>query len=394
MGSYKPVLKPFGHRLFELSQSLSVIQDSIEAIKVGKLHQLIPLSGQLRSLLAEKSRRNRPLLLSLAKELKEEINVYAMPDIDYEDEVILFMTELQVSLEQKLPGQELVSVQEFLDRKILIYMSEKYSIKDIIEFYANKAGGSHYALDIPKDFADLLTIHVLGQPPIAHALLQFGEVTYALGHRLLKRMIDSEIQLLLFVPEEAMEKESYVFDFKHSNSPMRLYFSITPRIRPQFGIVSLNEHSVIVPIERVIDWGKPHHWLFSIELEENLSTSLSVYVDGERLAKQYTREFLLIWNDFTHYECYINRSFEKPDSGLTMACTFVMGHKVNHSVVERARVTADCYDMLSNDEIPCTYFPKGSYCHLPINQGDPIFSGDCVQWDMKKLANGELPTTD
>lgn len=81
MKKYSPVNKPFSHRLFDLSQSLSVIRDSLILIRNGQIHQIIPMSGQLRSVLVEKRRKNESLLLVVAKELKEELNIFAMRDM-------------------------------------------------------------------------------------------------------------------------------------------------------------------------------------------------------------------------------------------------------------------------------------------------------------------------
>ena len=69
MSSYKyqPIPKPLGFRIQELMQSLQVIRDSLGAVRQGRLHQIIPVYGQLRALLSEKSKGNHPLLLDIAK---------------------------------------------------------------------------------------------------------------------------------------------------------------------------------------------------------------------------------------------------------------------------------------------------------------------------------------
>lgn len=57
---YEPIPKFLGDRIQELLQALQVIRDSIEAVRQGKLHQIIPVYGQLRALLSEKSKGNDP----------------------------------------------------------------------------------------------------------------------------------------------------------------------------------------------------------------------------------------------------------------------------------------------------------------------------------------------
>lgn len=392
MKTYNPVSKPLSYRLFDLSQSLLVIRDSLKLIKDGQLHQLIPMSGQLRSLLVEKSRRNKSLLLTVARELEEELNIYAMREVDLGLTGLVFsMSGFPVSLEQELPGQEILTLAEFLERPIITIGSNSYSMRNIIEFYANKAGGSHYASDIPQDFIDLLTIHIGGQPSIATALLQFGEVIYKLGHRLFKKLVDTEIHLLLLVPQKVEEAPAYVFDFKHPDSQMRLFCNIYPGIRPCFGARGLSGNSANVIIERVINWNDPHHLMFSIELEDDLSTSLFAYVDGERLAKVNSNHLLLVNKNLSSYDLYINRSAESTESGLNMACADLLVYNVSHTALDRAKNIVALNGKLSEEEVPCTYFVKGAYAHMGPQQKEIKYFGDCIQWDMKKLTRGEFP---
>lgn len=394
MKKYSPIKKPFSHRLFELSQSLSIIRDSIKLIKNGQIHQILPMSGQLRSLLIEKSKKNRSLLLVIAKELNEELSIYALREVDFGltgVTVAFSMQGFPVSLEQELPGQDVSTIEVFLDRPIITIGSNSYTMKNIIEFYANKAGGSHYAPDMPQDFLDLLTFNIGGLPSIANALLQFGEVIYKLGLRLFRKLVDIEIHLLLLIPQKVEGNPAYVFDFKDPNSQMRLFCNIYPSIRPSFGACGLNGNFANVNIERVINWSNPHHLMFSIELEDDLSTSLLVYVDGERLAKNTSAGLVLVSNDPSSYDIYINRSAESIESGLNMAFADLIVYNVNHTALDRAKIILALNEKLSKNEVACTYLIKGAYAHLGIKQKEIKYFGSCMSWDMKKITRGEFP---
>jgi hypothetical protein len=50
------VPKDLGYRVLELLGSLQVIQDSLQLVRAGRVHQLIPVYGQLRAILRERSR--------------------------------------------------------------------------------------------------------------------------------------------------------------------------------------------------------------------------------------------------------------------------------------------------------------------------------------------------
>ncbi len=394
MNTYNSVNKPFSHRLFELSQSLSIVRDSLSLIKNGQLHQILPMAGQLRSLLVEKRKKNKSLLLVIAQELNEELNIFAMNEVDLGLPGLIFsMSGFPVSLEQELPGQEIISLEAFLDRPIITMGPNSYSMKKIIEFYANKAGGSHYAPDMSQDFVDLLTINIGGQPSIGNALMQFGEAVYRLGHRLFKKLVDLELHFLLLVPQKVEGNPAFVFDFKHPNSQMRMFCNIYPGIRPCFGARGLDGNMANVIIERVMNWNNPHYIMFSIELEDDLSTSLSAYVDGERLARVTSSKLILVHNAPAIYDLYINRSAESGETGLNMACADLLVYNVNHSVLDRAKTILAFDEKLSQDEVPCTYFVKGAYAHLGVQKKEIEYCGDCTQWDMKKLTRGEYPNS-
>lgn len=178
MANYKPIPKPLGYRIQELIQSLQVIRDSLEAVRQGHLHQFIPLYGQLRALLSEKRKGNQPLLLTIAKEIGMQLEIYAMPGVDddkalpseLKKDLLLHLAGFPVSLHRELPGQCLITIEKFLDQKILIYEQKRYTPKDVIEFFANKAGGAHFSPDMDQDFTQLLSFGLFGQPMLLNAL--------------------------------------------------------------------------------------------------------------------------------------------------------------------------------------------------------------------------------
>jgi hypothetical protein len=155
----------------------------------------------------------------------------------------------------------------------------------------------------------------------------------------------------------------------------------------------LDGNGANVILERIINWNDPHHVMLSIELENDLSTTLSITVDGERLARTVSPELILVANDPSIYELYINRSFEDAEAGLMMACSRIVGFNRNLSALERAGIFLAFNDQISQNEIPCTYFVKGAYAHLPLQKKEIVYSENCTEWDMKKLARGEFPSS-
>ena len=133
MSKYQDIPKPLGYRIQELIQSLQVMNDSLEAVQQGRLYQLIPLYGQLRALLSEKSKHNQPLLLTIAEEISMQLNLYCMSDVndkdfpsEFKQDLVLHLSGFPASIEQELPGQHIIKLEDFLNRKILFFKGREY----------------------------------------------------------------------------------------------------------------------------------------------------------------------------------------------------------------------------------------------------------------------------
>ena len=166
MRAHEEVEKNIGHRLEELIQSLFVIRDSLELVRKGERHQLIPLYGQLRALLCDKSQtKNKPLLRSLAESVDVSLDVHCMPGVDdprfpeeLRESLVFHLSGFPVTLRRQLPAQITVALEDFIERDILHYKERRYSVRNIIDWFANQAGGAHFSLRAPRDFLALLHV--------------------------------------------------------------------------------------------------------------------------------------------------------------------------------------------------------------------------------------------
>ena len=116
--------KPLALRIRELIQSLLVLRDAIEKVSGGHFHQFIPIYGQLRALLVEKSKGNKSLLIDLANIVRQPLELWCMKPVEPEQfpALVLCMSGFPVSLHQQLPGQEKISIEKFLKHKFLYYV--------------------------------------------------------------------------------------------------------------------------------------------------------------------------------------------------------------------------------------------------------------------------------
>lgn len=373
-----------------------MIGDSLEAVRLGKLHQIIPLYGQLRALLSEKSKGNRPLLLDIAKEIGFGLEVYCMADVgelpeELREGLLLHLSGFPVTLEQELPSQSLVSVEGFLNQEILAYKERPYLAKDIITFFANKAGGAHYSPDLPQDFAQLLSFGLSRQPLLVNALLQMADMTYKLGVRLLKSQADFETHLLVFVPPQELTEAAYVFDNKYPDAHMRVFCRIEPGMKVAFGVTGIQGTTAVVGINRLIDWSTPHHFAVSLTFEERLSTRLSIAMDGEQASSLNVPHPLFVVNDPLHYHSYQNRSYEDENAGLSLGFVEMAMVGRDLSPKEKARLILYFEEQLSRQDQHCVFFKRGQYGYAAPGTKDMQMTNSPVKWSVSKLLENELP---
>jgi hypothetical protein len=201
------VPKDLGYRVLELLGSLQVIQDSLQLVRAGRVHQLIPVYGQLRAILRERRRGSKPLLLDLADELGHELRIFSMPDVDSSpppitQSLVLHVAGPPFTMSRELPLQEERSLRELLDFELITHGGKPYSVGDLIEFFANKAGGAHYSKDLPKDFAELLSFGLGGQPVLVNALIQVAQVTLNAGVRFVQAITNFDVHMSVVLRED------------------------------------------------------------------------------------------------------------------------------------------------------------------------------------------------
>ena len=324
---YRELGKPFAVRTVELLQGLQLIADSLYRIREGEIRYLTVLSGQLRSLVAERSKGEVPLLLHVAEKFGATLEIYCMPGIDdpgfpseLRKDLVLHVAGFPVTLQRQLEAQRKLRLQEFLDLKLIQFKGNVYSPRAIIEWYANKAGGSHYSSKIPEDFAALLALNLMNMQPLANLLVQIGDAVLATGRNLLRAKIEVEIFALIVVPRQrdgAIQDVNYLFDSKYEGSEMRLCISLNARLMPSFFASGLQGAWARVDCDRLIDWSEPRLIHATLVLEEDLSTTLELAIDGVRVGRTNVKAPLFVLADPLDYASYHNKGFDDEPQNFT-----------------------------------------------------------------------------
>jgi hypothetical protein len=369
---YREIGKPFALRTLELLRALQLIRDAIGAIRGGRVYQLVSLSGQLRALLTERTRKADPLLLEMAKALGRSLEIHCMPDVndpafpeDLRNGLLLHVSGFPITARRQYEAQVRLEYSQLLNHEIVLFRGKKYTIGDVIDWYANWAGGAHYSRNLPEDFAELLSLNLAGVEPIASALVQIGEATLAVGRDLLKSVIDLEMHAVVVVPRQDLGEVNYLFDSQYQGSNMRLSLFLNKRSMPSFLVSGLQGVAARIDADRLVDWSAPRHLQASVRIEDDLATVLELVLDGERIGRLLVPEPLFVLSDPLDYELYHNRSVDGAPQQFSFGVAQVAMFGAEVAPADRANMLLYFESKRRDPEQPLMFYAPQSYGHAP-----------------------------
>jgi hypothetical protein len=308
----KVLTKPDWLRLAELEQSLLVIRDALDGLEVNRVHQMLPLSGQLRALLVEKRRENPPLLIELAAALGVDIRLFAGPEIGNDatdQEMLLDVGGTPLSSERLSADQDELSVEQFLSRRMLRVKGTSYSIAQIIKLAAEKAGGAHHPRNVPEDILELLTFRSSGFRPLPMALMSIGRAVLRIGRDLIRRICDLDLHVIVILPTQRTSSIC-LLDAHDPATGAKITLAVDALGRVSVTVVAVDGWAWQVHSETIVAPMQPLHILFSARLTTRLETEASIHVDGQ-LAARVTYQRPTMMSDFAQdYEIVCNRAFD------------------------------------------------------------------------------------
>lgn len=365
--------KMLGDRIVELTKSLQVIRDSLSLIQQGKTYQIIPLCGQLRALLTDKSKKNKPLLIDLAILLQKKLSVFVMPDtaeseLPSDTQPLLHIAGLPFTLSQEFPLQKEMDISDLLSRKLIYFKTCHYSIKEIIEFYANKSGGAHYSTEMPLHFAELLNFVFNGLPVLDQVLIPIAYMALEIGIGFIKALVDFEMHAVLHIPDQKIDQEAFILDNKYPNSTMRFFLALNKQKKLIVGLNSLDNIEIVIPINSLIDLKTPFYFSIIFLIEKNLSTRIELHINGNCLVKNEYQFPMIVISDIAQYDSYFNRSFDQKGQGLEIGFSQLCCYDRELQPLEKAKNYIYFDESRQDKDIKFLLFSKGSYGHAAVGE--------------------------
>lgn len=319
----------------DLLQSLQVLRDACAGLSSGGRHNALPLSGQLRALLLERSRRALPLLPALTTELGLNPTIWVMPgagDIlpPGVPKPIMHLAGFPFSLDQRLPAQVELALTDLGDHKLIERDEESYSLRQVVEYYANKAGGAHFSKTVPPGLASILSTEVGDmlsmRDAVLNALMQIGQAVYAVGVDSVRRLTNFDAFFDVGVVD--VGSRAVLLDALYPGSLMRLSVIVTDKRILEVRAAGIGGAVVGARLERVVDWSQPHVIHVSLRHDDSLQARLDVALDdGSIAASGLSQVPIFLSSALEQYDVCVNRlaDGELGDSSIALAQWALLG---------------------------------------------------------------------
>lgn len=334
--------KTFALKVIETLDGLQLLRDAAEAVKNGKLYQLAVLSGQMRSLLIDKSGGAERRLLYIAEKLDVPLTMYCMRGVDdpsfpLSPKPKFWVASPLITGERQFEGQRELTFDQVLLEPFVLYDDVEYSAKTIIEWFANKAGGSHYSGSMPSQFAEMLTLKLGNIDPLRQILLQLAEATLVAGRKLLRAAVQHELHLLLAVPSRP-KSDVFLIDAAYPGSPMRMSILLDGRGTPVVRLVGIDGSWINLVGNRLVTWENVRHLHVSVSVDDDLYTRADLHLDGESLGAVILRGPLFLVPEWEDYEVFHNKSVDGELQDFSFGLCELLLFKGNLSPYDRANM--------------------------------------------------------
>ena len=303
--------KTFIDRTIELFLAIQLLIDSRNLVLEGKKYHITAIYGQLRAILTDNTQKKNQgaLLIYLARVLIVELKFYYNPLLSeylslHSTDTVLAIYELDLSMQKQLGRHKEITLDEFLEKNILIYRGKNYTMKSIIDKLSNKLGGAHYDPTIPKDISDLTNIQWGDIPLLDNYLLKFVDVLVPLSTIIPKFISDCDIWLAIIQPIYPKERiclynltlSSRYFQISIFEEKEKLVLSITDLVNNQIEIELTSKLELdnlnILSVSHIV--------------QDDLKSAFLIYLDN-KLVETHIVQPLLLFNDIRWCNLVINK---------------------------------------------------------------------------------------
>lgn len=386
---YTLIKKPLILRLSELACSLQIINDCYTLIDNGKLYQFIPVYGQLRSILTEKSKKQRPLLFEIAELFKEELKLYYKPYEelpDYLADSVFHFLSPEISLEKEDSKQIPICLEEFLSKEVLLLNSKLYNMEFVINALANKFGGSHYASKVEKEAAQLFYFQINNQTILNQLILQISKLVLNQGIKMLQKYNSLSLYFTLYIPNQSLDDHQYLFDYYSEKYGLRYSLILNKDKTLSFKVVDIFKNLFTFSSKKPIELNAFSNIQIVFGFSKDFKSVFKLKVNDTILEQQLLDTFIPISNELHLFDKYYNRPYENEKEGLT----FIQYQMLIRTTIPDNEETMSIMNYLKSGIKKSTngiLYSKGSYGLTPICEQDIKMYGKVKNLSVDQLVN-------
>lgn len=267
---------------------------------------------------------------------------------------------MSISVDREYESQIAGTLHDCLELKVLYFNGVQYSLRTIVEWFANKAGGAHYSKQMPEVFSSLIQTRTRSLGTLEQVLLQFAEAVIQIGVRLLNSVSDAEMYFAMALPRR-LENDTVIVDAKHPNVPMRFSFGVRKSGKIWCRLVGIDMADFALEAPQLPEWHETHYVAFSASVEKDLRTRVAISFDGEVLFNHFFPSPLFLVSDWTDFNVLVNKSHE----GGLQDCHFVfcemitVGRELNAQ--ERSKTLIHLSRWKNGEDLNALLFTPGSF---------------------------------
>lgn len=371
--------KDFSLKVIETLEALQLLRDAINAVRDGKIYHLAVLSGQMRSLLIDKSKRSERRLLHVAEKLSIPLTVFCMNGVDdptfpLSEKPMFWVSGFPISTERQLEAQKEMTLESVLGEPFILYQGVQYTPTTIIEWFANKAGGSHYSVSMPKHFVEMLTLRIGSLDPLRNMLLQLAEATLAAGLKFIRAAVQQEVHLLIGVPSRP-KSEVYLVDVAYPGSLMRFSLMLDNSGTPTVRLIGLDGALMTLVGNKFLASDRLSHLHLSITVNDELHTRAELYLNGDSLGWVEQGAPLFLESLSRNYDVFHNKAItgEPQDFSFALGELIVVDAKLSPS--DRAQIMVYQEQKRNDPQTKLIVYETRSFARSAPGSGDLQMEG-------------------
>jgi hypothetical protein len=268
--------------------------------------------------------------------------------------------------------------------------SSDYTVDQVIRFFAEKAGGAHYARRIPRDILSLLTTRINEVPVLANGLRQLGDSVYLSAVAMLQKHTDLDL-FLHFALVRALGKQDqpdYLVDIKYPDAPSRLSMLLKPDGSLVVAVQGIDARKMHVSSAEPLDWSHPHYVRAEMRLTDRLESELALAVEDRPPIVERVTWPIFLPTQIRDAIYAVNASAEGAQSStyLALAEKFMLGSSTDSDIASVSRYLAE---RAASGRKDCViYTPTGSGV-ADVGTNDLASRGRVIKGDMDRLLAGE-----